>query len=208
MAHIAGETRCRYRYDALDRMASSEAEGQARLWRFYQRDRLSTQIQGQIRHSLLHADEHLLAFQQKQNEGSYCGLLATDQQSSVIATPRSVVSYTPYGHRHPPANPLNLPGFTGQHADSVTGHYLLGNGYRAFNPSLMRFNSPDNLSPFGRGGLNAYTYCQGDPVNRADPTGHWPGFLKSFLRAAGIMKKAKPKDQGQNVVSETVQSTN
>ncbi|WP_241150180.1 RHS repeat-associated core domain-containing protein, partial [Pseudomonas viridiflava] len=104
--------------------------------------------------------------------------------------------------------PLDLPGFTGQQADSVTGHYLLGNGYRAFNPSLMRFNSPDNLSPFGRGGLNAYTYCQGDPVNRADPTGHWPGFLKSFLRAAGVMKKAKPKDQGQNVVSETVQSTN
>ncbi|WP_122455250.1 RHS repeat-associated core domain-containing protein [Pseudomonas viridiflava] len=208
MAHIAGETRCRYRYDALDRMASSEAEGQACLWRFYQRDRLSTQIQGQIRHSLLHADEHLLAFQQKQNEGSYCELLATDQQSSVIATPQSVVSYTPYGNRHPYANPLNLPGFTGQQADSVTGHYLLGNGYRAFNPSLMRFNSPDNLSPFGRGGLNAYAYCQGDPVNRADPTGHWPGFLKSFLRAAGIMKKAKPKDQGQNVVSETVQSTN
>jgi len=27
-------------------------------------------------------------------------------------------------------------------------------------------------SPFGGGGLNAYMYCVGDPVNRADPTGH------------------------------------
>jgi len=49
----------------------------------------------------------------------------------------------------------------------------LGNGYRAFNPVLMRFNSPDSLSPFGRGGLNAYAYCVGDPVNRSDPNGHW-----------------------------------
>ena len=50
---------------------------------------------------------------------------------------------------------------------------MLGNGYRAFNPVLMRFNSPDSWSPFGEGGLNAYVYCIGDPVNRDDPTGHW-----------------------------------
>lgn len=35
----------------------------------------------------------------------------------------------------------------------------------------MRFNSPDSLSPFGRGGLNPYAYCLGDPVNFSDPTG-------------------------------------
>ncbi|MEE4093290.1 RHS repeat-associated core domain-containing protein [Pseudomonas viridiflava] len=182
MAHIAGETRCRYRYDALDRMVSSEPGGQATLWRFYQRDRLSTQIQGPTRHSLLHADEHLLAFQRKHDEGSDCELLATDQQSSVIATPQSVISYTPYGHRRPLAAPLNLPGFTGQQVDPITGHYLLGNGYRAFNPSLMRLNSPDNLSPFGDGGLNAYAYCVGDPVNWIDIEGHAPAFLRWLLR--------------------------
>ncbi|EGH23192.1 YD repeat-containing protein, partial [Pseudomonas amygdali pv. mori str. 301020] len=36
------------------------------------------------------------------------------------------------------------------------------------------FNSPDTLSQFGRGDLNAYAYCQGDPVNRSDPDGHIP----------------------------------
>lgn len=62
-------------------------------------------------------------------------------------------------------------GFTGQAIDPLTGHYLLGNGVRAFNPTLMRFNSPDALSPFGEGGLNGYAYCGGDPVNNVDPTG-------------------------------------
>ncbi|POD73867.1 RHS repeat-associated core domain-containing protein [Pseudomonas syringae group genomosp. 3] len=64
-----------------------------------------------------------------------------------------------------------LPGFNGELLDDITGHYLLGNGYRAYNPVLMRFNSPDSLSPFGKGGLNAYAYCGGDPVNRTDPDG-------------------------------------
>ncbi|WP_459203166.1 RHS repeat-associated core domain-containing protein, partial [Pseudomonas fragariae (ex Marin et al. 2024)] len=73
-----------------------------------------------------------------------------------------------YGHR---AQGGPFSGFNGERADPVTGHYLLGNGYRAFNPVLMRFNRPDSLSPFGRGGLNAYAYCQGDPVNRSDPGG-------------------------------------
>ncbi|MGE6825669.1 hypothetical protein ACQKGR_26595, partial [Pseudomonas soli] len=34
------------------------------------------------------------------------------------------------------------------------------------------FNSPDSWSPFERGGLNSYAYCQGDPVNMTDRSGH------------------------------------
>ncbi|MDB5994231.1 MAG: hypothetical protein JWP42_1367, partial [Pseudomonas sp.] len=34
------------------------------------------------------------------------------------------------------------------------------------------FNSPDSWSPFGKGGLNAYAYCSGDPVNSSDSSGH------------------------------------
>jgi RHS repeat-associated protein len=67
---------------------------------------------------------------------------------------------------------LSLLGFNGERPDPVTGHYLLGNGYRAFNPVLLRFNSPDSWSPFGEGGLNSYAYCLGDPINRYDPDGH------------------------------------
>ncbi|MCU6375056.1 hypothetical protein [Morganella morganii] len=35
----------------------------------------------------------------------------------------------------------------------MSGSYHPGNGYRAYNPVLMRFNCPDSLSPFGGGGL-------------------------------------------------------
>ncbi|MFH7618070.1 RHS repeat-associated core domain-containing protein, partial [Pseudomonas syringae group genomosp. 7] len=64
-----------------------------------------------------------------------------------------------------------LPGFNGEVLDSITGHYLLGNGYRDYNPVLMRFNSPDSQSPFGKGGLNANANCAAEPVNRSEPDG-------------------------------------
>lgn len=76
-------------------------------------------------------------------------------------------------------------------------YYLLGQGYRAYSPLLMRFNNPDDLSPFGRGGLNAYAYCVGDPVNLVDPDGHSPltrmfGQLrKLFARTASRLNKPK-----------------
>uniref|UniRef100_UPI0035CD242A RHS repeat-associated core domain-containing protein n=1 Tax=Pseudomonas ulcerans TaxID=3115852 RepID=UPI0035CD242A len=69
-----------------------------------------------------------------------------------------------------------LSGYNGELLESVTGHYLLGMGYRAYSPVLRIFTQPDSWSPFGAGGLNAYAYCEGDPVNAADPTGHLPIF--------------------------------
>jgi len=62
--------------------------------------------------------------------------------------------------------------FTGENRDPVSSGYALGNGYRWYLPALMRFNGPDKWSPFGRGGVNPYTYCGCDPINFRDPTGH------------------------------------
>lgn len=66
------------------------------------------------------------------------------------------------------------PAYTGAYQDPVTGGYPLGHGYRHYLPALMRFNAPDDWSPFGAGGINAYAYCAGDPINRVDPSGHFP----------------------------------
>jgi RHS repeat-associated protein len=120
-------------------------------------------------------------------------LFGTDQQQSVLATlgkeHLTDCAYSPYGHRPADGGLFSLAGFNGEQLDPVTGLYLLGNGYRAYSPTLMRFLSPDSMSPFGAGGLNAYSYCLGDPVNRVDPTGHvsWQSILGIGLSILGIV---------------------
>lgn len=182
---------CTYHYDPLDRLAAVSPAGLDDLRRFYRKNRLTTEIQGQILRAMFQTEDQLLAQQQRQGGLTDCALLGTDQQRSVLhgldATQHQAFAYMPYGFRRPQ---FDVPGFNGEQPDPVTGHYLLGNGYRAFNPVLMRFNSPDSFSPFGKGGLNAYAYCVGDPVNRVDPTGHTPALLKFLLRGARLMKKS------------------
>ncbi|WP_447739210.1 RHS repeat-associated core domain-containing protein [Pseudomonas laurentiana] len=82
---------------------------------------------------------------------------------------QQVLSYTAYGHL--PARVTAGLGFNGELRDSVMQAYALGNGHRFYRPALMRFLNPDAMSPFGRGGVNAYCYCEGDPINNADPSG-------------------------------------
>ncbi|VVN82094.1 RHS repeat-associated core domain-containing protein [Pseudomonas fluorescens] len=132
-------------------------------------------------------------------------LLATDQQHSVLKTTGTnpqQMAYTAYGH-HPVESGLSsLLGFNGERPDSITGHYLLGQGNRAFNPVLMRFNSPDELSPFGEGGINPYAYCGNDPINRYDPTGNIP--VANF-RPWNFTKLFRPwKKQPLNLSSTTI----
>lgn len=65
-------------------------------------------------------------------------------------------------------------GYIGQRRSALTGNYLLGNGYRSFNPIIRRFSAWDSLSPFGSGGPHGYGYCAGDPVNQSDASGQGP----------------------------------
>jgi len=101
-------------------------------------------------------------------------LLAFDARGSVLADylpgQQERSCYTPYGTRIASRRVQSRTGFNGQYCEPQ-GWYHLGNGHRLYNPVLRRFNRPDHLSPFGKGGINAYAYCQGDPVNFTDPTG-------------------------------------
>ncbi|EKF9160636.1 RHS repeat-associated core domain-containing protein [Vibrio cholerae] len=63
-------------------------------------------------------------------------------------------------------------GFNGEWLDPVLEGYHLGQGYRVYQPKLMRFNAPDSLAPFSEGVHNAYVYCHNDPINFTDPSGH------------------------------------
>ncbi|MCX2688711.1 RHS repeat-associated core domain-containing protein [Pseudomonas sp. DCB_AW] len=102
-------------------------------------------------------------------------LLMTDMQRSALmgsGASSKMRAYTPYGYALLGAGPFTA--FAGERHDSTSGCYLLGNGYRSYSPGLLRFLSPDTLSPFDLGGFNAYAYCAGDPVNRSDPSGRGP----------------------------------
>ncbi|WP_122379423.1 RHS repeat-associated core domain-containing protein [Pseudomonas coronafaciens] len=177
---------CRYRYDPLDRLISSTPAGQDGTKRFYQRNRLATEIQGAVQRSVFQHEDLLLAQQRRVDGVVDTTLLATNLQRSVLQLVDKAgaepVTYSPYGHHPAESGLTSLLGFNGERRDPVTGHYLLGNGYRAYNPVLMRFNSPDSLSPFGEGGLNAYGYVGGDPVGFGDETGHMPFDLSNNLR--------------------------
>ena len=143
-----------YRYDALDRLVSCAVHGQAHAVFFHQRNRLTTQTQGAARYSSLQTENHVLAQQNQIGSHTDCLPLLFDHQGSIIAAPHKAFTYTAYGARTPSTDPARLPGFKGQRIDPVTEHYMSGNGYRSFNPVLLRFNCPDSLSPFGEGGIN------------------------------------------------------
>ncbi|WP_349974844.1 RHS repeat-associated core domain-containing protein [Pseudomonas sp. WHRI 8519] len=92
-------------------------------------------------------------------------------------------AYSPYGCDNlPPASHV-LALYTGQPRLPLAVGYLLGNGHRLYDQRLMRFTRPDGLSPFGKGGLNAYAYCVNDPINKSDPTG------QSFIPNIHLLKK-------------------
>ncbi|MDX9665638.1 RHS repeat-associated core domain-containing protein [Pseudomonas sp. P5_152] len=186
----------RYSYDPLDRQTDCTLLTLPVIQRFYCKSRLATEIQGSLQTSVFQHDDQLLAQQRQQDGKVDTTLLATDQQRSVLGarglTGSHLLAYSPYGHRPVDNGLLSLLGFNGERPDPLTGHYHLGNGYRQFNPVLMRFNSPDSWSPFGKGGLNAYGYCEGDPRNGADPSGHFkvPVFIKTTNHTAQNHHKA------------------
>lgn len=109
-------------------------------------------------------------------------LFCADAFRSVLATAaKGRRSYTPFGF-----SPCVKGGEAGLAYNGelrpATGAYLLGHGYRAYNPVLMRFHSPDSWSPLGAGGLNCYCYCKSDPVNALDPSGHKSKWLQPQYR--------------------------
>jgi len=97
-------------------------------------------------------------------------------------------AYTVYGYDARLAEGTVL-GFNGQLSCLLKHTYSLGNGHRIYSTSLMRFLAPDRLSPFKEGGVNAYGYVQGDPVNRDDPTGQ---MFRRMIGRQRVKQKVKP----------------
>lgn len=98
--------------------------------------------------------------------------------------------YSPYGYRRAKTASTDALGFNGQFFQAALEGYALGNGHRIYNPRVMRFFSPDALSPFNKGGINAYAYCLNDPVNGRDPSGKYGIFRTAVKKISGFITQA------------------
>ncbi|XP_055308446.1 uncharacterized protein LOC129572506 [Sitodiplosis mosellana] len=199
-------------YDAMGRLKSViEKNGRTSIYGYDALSRLITQKIGDndIRHLYYRGTELVNEiFVSKHREtrliksghscfgiidGDHLTLTGADKNDSLLMSTNSkkdagnaqLHAWSPYGNGETDSS---LPGFNGERIDPSSGMYHLGNGYRAYNPVLMRFNCPDSLSPFGEGGINAYAYCAGDPINHTDPSGHlsWQAITGIVMSAIGI----------------------
>ena len=174
--NVEGVKRGEYSYDALDRLVGQKVSENDRRELYYLGDILVNEIH--------HKDgkKHCIRLIKEGNatmaiSSSTLELTATDGMGSLLSAvsaqgAREDFCYAPYGSTQTRSSVSALVGFNGERMDPISGTYHLGNGYRAYNPALMRFNCPDSLSPFGAGGISSYVYCLGDPINRMDPSGH------------------------------------
>ncbi|HCN46862.1 MAG TPA: hypothetical protein DIT18_15395 [Pseudomonas sp.] len=178
-----GQVLVDYHYDAHNQLCGEDRGSAAHVLRFYQDDRLDCTVQGTTRISYLHTQGRPLAQQQVDSPDGTL-LLLTGASNSVLGEGQQQTlretRYSAFGERSDASLQCPL-GFNGEVRDQQTGWYLLGKGYRAYNPYLMCFHSRDFLSPFEAGGINGYMYCAGDPVNFRDPTGHFFDFLPSWM---------------------------
>ena len=170
-----GHTVCQYRYDAHNQLISTQVGTQTETLRFYEGNRLSLAVHEGISTHLLTLNGQPIGQQQSGDENKTLVLL-TDASHTVVGeclqNQLLTAAYTAYGERSSEQALHSMVAFNGEVLDEASGWYLLGKGYRAYNPLLMRFHSPDSMSPFGAGGLNPYGYCLGNPVALRDPSGH------------------------------------
>ena len=112
---------------------------------------------------------------------------------SLLSTKKAEYAYDAYGNcavliDEGGLASLNPFRYRGYYFDSETGLYYLNARY--YDPRIGRFLSPDGLTyldPSAAVGMNLYAYCQCDPVNKVDQTGHfsdvpeWLGWIFSAV---------------------------
>ncbi|KAH8124047.1 hypothetical protein ACSS6W_001057 [Trichoderma asperelloides] len=165
----------RYHYDARARLVCQEVPGKPDYHLYYRDSSLIAATSGDAQLSYVSDGVSYWGQILQENGQTATSLWASDAHQSTIAWLDTKQSnqvhtqwYTPYGF----SASGSAIAWNGQWRDPVTGWYHLGNGYRVYNPVLMRFHAPDTWSPFTSGEINPYAYCLCDPINRADPTGH------------------------------------
>ena len=116
----------------------------------------------------------------------------------------SYFNYTPFGEQQVESGSAEELGFQGNALEPLSGQIIFGNGQRLYSPKLRRFSAFDSLSPFGKGGINGYAYVLNNPVNYADPTGHF-GLLQVLLNVLIFAVGELLDPVGGGIVAEEVE---
>lgn len=179
---------CTYRYDPKGQLVERTLDDS--LTRsFFSADQLTHEQTGSDSLQLIGDSGALFAVSKVTDGVRQTLLIGTDAQGSVRMEADSAlrtVAYTPHGAQA--ADDGQIPfGFATERREPLTGWYIPG-GHRPYDPVLMCFLAPDSESPFGRGGINPYAYCAGDPVNRVDPDGH--SWVSYALAGTGLALSA------------------
>ncbi|WP_448143090.1 RHS repeat-associated core domain-containing protein [Stenotrophomonas bentonitica] len=177
-----------YRYDAENLLVCSGTASNP-LWRYWKGDLVTNAIDARQELSWSYFREQRVGTLRSGTSATIT-LLGADHAGSVLVEADTDIRhpcYTPYGYM-PSEAAEPRPAFNGELLDEATNCYLLGPGHhRPYSPTLHYFLAPDALSPFDEGGLNAYAYCAGDPINRMDPTGHfWKWIVLGVAAIAAV----------------------
>ncbi len=100
--------------------------------------------------------------------------------------------YYAFGKDHSPAQPCSFNvshRYTGQIFDEDTGLYYYNARY--YDAELGRFIQPDTIvpDPFAPQTLNRYSYCNNNPLNYIDPSGH-VGIVERFFQWVDALVRA------------------
>ncbi|WHL28334.1 RHS repeat-associated core domain-containing protein [Pseudomonas juntendi] len=194
-----GQPLYRYRYDGHNDLIGVRQAQEPEVLRRYQGYRLSSTREADLLTEYLYAGERPLGLQRPAQTADN-RLFVTDAANSVLGECSSDElhdnTYTAYGDSPDNDQLVGLLGFNGEAREHALGWSLLGRGYRAYNPGLMRFHSPDLAAP-EVAGINPYVYCGGNPVNWHDPSGHY-GMRHSMEQPYIPPKPVKPKGDWQS----------
>ncbi len=138
---------------------------------------------GNTRVSSVNSDNSVLFY-----HNDYLG--GTNVLTDNMGNKRDLTEYDPFGlvvrhERYGNDFATIWSAFTSKNLDDESG--LMFYGARYYNPKLGRFITPDTIvqSPSNPQTLNRYAYCNNNPVNNIDPSGH--SWFKKFFKAIGII---------------------
>ena len=97
-------------------------------------------------------------------------------------------TYDAYGNTSSTGTFVNNFAYTGAVIDAETGLYYMNARY--YDPETGRFISQDSYRGDGEVFWHLYLYCNGDPVNNTDPSGHksvWDKINKYYYSYSDVM---------------------